>query len=55
MRYIDEDGRLTDLVACVNCGFTCTWTNVDIDFPIPREANTDSDCGELIVKEVMMS
>ncbi len=55
MRYIDENGQVTDLVQCVNCGFGCTWTNVDVKSPIPREVKTGADCGERIVKEVMES
>jgi len=55
MRYIDENGQVTDLVQCVNCGFGCTWTNVDVKSPIPREVKTEADCGERIVREVMES
>lgn len=53
MRYVDEDGRVTDMVNCVNCGFTTTWTNVDIGSPIPRKTETEQDCGDRIVRRVM--
>lgn len=54
-RYIDENGQVTDLVNCVNCGFTTMWTNVDVESPIPRETDTETDCGERIVERVMKS
>ena len=55
VRYVDEEGRVTDIVQCVNCGLTTVWTGVDLDTRQPLELDADTDCAEWLVRSVMES